>query len=59
LELAIDDGVEKRSHRDNLFRENYNMIGVCAGPHKKWKQMSVALFSGPAGQNEKSHQKEE
>jgi len=52
--LAIDDGVENRGHRDNLFRQNYNMIGVCAGPHKKWKQMSVALFSGPAGKNDHS-----
>lgn len=55
MELAIDDGVSKRSHRDNLFRVNYNQIGVCAGPHKKWKQMSVVLFSGPAGKNEKTH----
>jgi uncharacterized protein YkwD len=24
IELAIDDGVSKRSHRENLFRSNYN-----------------------------------
>ena len=35
------------------------MVGVCAGPHKKWKQMSVVLFSGPAGKNDKTHDAEE
>lgn len=46
LQLLIDDGVPSRGHRDNLFREGYNVCGVAIGPHKTYKTMCVQNIGG-------------
>lgn len=58
IELAIDDGVSKRGHRKNLFKENFNTMGVCQGPHKEWKEMVAVMYGGNAETNEKEDQKD-
>jgi len=58
IELAIDDGVSKRGHRKNLFKENFNTMGVCQGPHKEWKEMVAVMYGGKAETNEKEDQKD-
>lgn len=34
IDLAIDDGVSKRGHRKNLFKQNFSEVGICEGDHK-------------------------
>merc|ERR1711990_155079 len=58
IELAIDDGVSKRGHRKNLFKKNFDLMGVCQGPHKTWKDMVVVMYGGKAENNEKEEEKD-
>lgn len=53
IELMIDDGVSKRGHRKNVFKKNFNQIGVCKGPHEEWKEMVVVMYGGKAETGEK------
>ena len=36
LNLLIDDGVEDRYQRLNLFNENFKYVGVSVGPHREY-----------------------
>ena len=36
LNLLIDDGVEKRNQRYNLFHPDFKYIGIAAGPHREY-----------------------
>ena len=49
LDLAIDDGVPGRGHRGNIFKEDYQAIGTCEGPHKGYATMAVLIYQGKVG----------
>ena len=55
ISLTLDDGEEQRPHRENLFKEDYNKVGIACGPHQTEFQMCVMDFAGdfntPAGNN--------
>jgi len=53
IKLAIDDGVTHRGHRNFMFKENFDSLGICEGKHKKFAEMTVLMFSGKAVGNEK------
>jgi uncharacterized protein YkwD len=36
LNLLIDDGVEERNQRYNLFHPDFKYIGIAAGPHREY-----------------------
>jgi uncharacterized protein YkwD len=42
----IDDGVPRRSHRNNLFRRDFKVVGAALGPHADWRVMCVVDFAG-------------
>ena len=46
--MAIDDGVQRRGHRDNLLQWNFSKIGVCQGTHAMLKEITVVVFKGKA-----------
>lgn len=46
LHLLIDDGVPSRGHRENLFQEKFNYVGIGCGYHKVYKTMCVQDFAG-------------
>ena len=59
ISLTLDDGEEERPHRENLFKADYQKVGIACGPHKTEFQMCVMDFAydfqplGPANnQNE-------
>lgn len=40
IQLLVDDGVPNRGHRTNLFRPEFNSIGVASGYHSQYGYMS-------------------
>ena len=49
ISLTLDDGEEQRPHRENLFKEDYNKVGIACGPHQTEFQMCVMDFAGDFG----------
>ena len=43
--LVIDDGVESRGHRDNIFTKGFNKMGCFSGPHAGYNTMTCMVFS--------------
>ena len=46
IRLIVDDGIEDRGHRTNLFDPDYEVIGVACGSHKLYDTMCVMTFAG-------------
>ena len=45
LRMIIDDGIKSRSHRKNIFSENFNTIGVAYGIGKNGEPIVVMNFA--------------
>ena len=45
ISLTLDDGEEERPHRENLFKSDYQTVGIACGPHKTEFQMCVMDFA--------------
>ena len=45
ISLTLDDGEEERPHRENLFKPDYQKVGIACGPHKTEFQMCVMDFA--------------
>lgn len=45
ISLTLDDGEEDRPHRENLFKSDYQKVGIACGPHKTEYQMCVMDFA--------------
>ena len=45
IALTLDDGEEERPHRENLFKQDYQKVGIACGPHKTEFQMCVMDFA--------------
>ena len=46
ISLTLDDGEEQRPHRENLFKDDFNKVGIACGPHQTEFQMCVMDFAG-------------
>jgi uncharacterized protein YkwD len=46
IQFLIDDGVQERGHRKNIFGKEYNIAGVGFGPHRKYNYMCTIDFAG-------------
>jgi uncharacterized protein YkwD len=49
IALAVDDGVPNRGHRTNIFKEDWQEMGSCYGPHNGYRDMAVAIYRGAVG----------
>lgn len=45
INWLVDDGVAKRSHRNNLLAAEHRYLAVASGLHKTTERCTVALFS--------------
>jgi len=45
ISLTLDDGEEERPHRENLFKQDYQKVGIACGHHKTEFQMCVMDFA--------------
>lgn len=45
VSLTLDDGEGDRPHRENLFKSDYQKVGIACGPHKTEYQMCVMDFA--------------
>lgn len=41
----VNDGVPNRGHRKNIFRADYQYIGIAVGSHTRYKTMYIQEFS--------------
>lgn len=46
VSLLVDDGIEKKIHRQHLFREELTHFGVASGPHKLYETVVVIDYTG-------------
>jgi uncharacterized protein YkwD len=46
VSLLVDDGIEKRLHREHLFREEFTHFGVAAAAHKDYETIVVINYVG-------------
>jgi hypothetical protein len=46
LNLCIDDGLDTRARRNNVFKSNYYYSGVDTAMHSKYTSMTVIDYSG-------------
>lgn len=44
--LIIDDGVQNRGHRKNIFKTNFQVIGIAIGEQDKSGTMAIITFAG-------------
>ena len=52
LTLAIDDGVASRGHRKNIFKPDFQRLGLCEGPHQEYFQMVDIIYEGALDSND-------
>jgi len=45
ISLTLDDGEEERPHRENIFKNHYQKIGIACGSHKTEFKMCVMDFA--------------
>lgn len=45
VSLTLDDGEQQRPHRENIFKQDYQKVGIACGPHKTEFQMCVMDFA--------------
>ncbi len=45
ISWIVDDGVQKRVHRINLFQADHVYAGIAHGKHKTAQQCAVAVFA--------------
>ena len=50
---SIDDGISTRGHRKNIFKSDFQKIGVCNGTHKKYNTMTDIIYNGETGSGAK------
>lgn len=55
IALIIDDGIRSRGHRENMFCEDWNIVGIASGPHPKYRTMCVLDFAVGFGQRSPSN----
>lgn len=46
IQLIVDDGVSNRGHRINIYKKEFNRVGIACGPHKVYGTMCVQTFAG-------------
>lgn len=46
IQLIVDDGVENRGHRENVFNHEFNVMGCFTNEHKDFIFMSCIDYAG-------------
>jgi hypothetical protein len=46
VSLLVDDGVEGRGHRNNLFRADFKFVGIASGVHREYEFVTVLDYVG-------------
>lgn len=46
ISLLVDDGVEGRGHRLNLFKQEFKIVGIASGSHREYETISVLVYTG-------------
>ena len=43
--MIVDDGVPSRGHRTNVFKPEFNIVGIGSGNHKTYKTSCVLDYA--------------
>ena len=46
IQLIVDDGVQNRGHRENIFNTEFNVMGCFTNLHKDFNQMTCIDYAG-------------
>jgi len=46
ISLVVDDGSKSRSHRNNLFKEEFGVMGCYSGTHTDFRVMTCIDYAG-------------
>lgn len=57
FQLIIDDGVESRANRKNLYSQSFSEVGIATGDHSKYGHCCILDFHGDGKKEEKQMEK--
>ena len=46
MQMIIDDGRKSRSHRINIFREDFKVMACATDDHIHYEKVNVIVFAG-------------
>lgn len=46
IQLIVDDGVQNKGHRENVFNPEFRIMGCFSGAHKDFNNMSCIDYAG-------------
>lgn len=46
ISLIVDDGTKSRSHRNNLFKDEFGVMGCYSGSHTDYRVMTCIDYAG-------------
>ena len=52
--MVVEDGIQGKGHRENIFNTDYKVMGCYTGDHKIYGNMTVINYAGGFSEEEEN-----